>query len=43
MKSRGVLVKNVSAMHPLLANCLRITIGQAQENEMMIAALKASL
>ena len=43
MKSRGVLVKNVSAMHPLLSDCLRITIGQAHENDMMIAALKASL
>ena len=27
MKAHGVLVKNVSAMHPLLANCLRLTVG----------------
>jgi histidinol-phosphate aminotransferase len=43
MKSRGVLVKNVSRMHPLLANCLRLTVGTADENARMLAALQASL
>jgi histidinol-phosphate aminotransferase len=43
MKSRGVLVKNVSRMHPLLANCLRLTVGTAAENSQMLAALQASL
>jgi len=43
MKARGVLIKNVSAMHPLLANCLRITVSNAQENAMILSALKASL
>ena len=43
MKSRGVLVKNVSKMHPLLANCLRLTVGTAAENERMLAALQHSL
>ena len=43
MKARGVLVKNVSGMHPLLANCLRLTVGTAQENHAMLAALKESL
>jgi histidinol-phosphate aminotransferase len=43
MKSRGVLVKNVSKMHPLLANCLRLTVGTADENAQMLAAFKASL
>ena len=43
MKARGVLVKNVSALHPLLANCLRITVGTPEENTRMIDALKASL
>ena len=43
MKARGVLVKNVSRMHPLLANCLRLTVGTADENERMLAALQASL
>eukprot|EP01035_Chromulina_nebulosa_P055918 gene55918-76658_t len=39
MKRRGVLVKNVSALHPLLAQCLRITIGTPEENDLMLAAL----
>ena len=43
MKARGVLVKNVSALHPLLANCLRPTVGTPEENTLMIDALKASL
>jgi len=43
MRSRGVLVKNVSAMHPLLANCIRLTVGTPEENTQMIDALKASL
>jgi histidinol-phosphate aminotransferase len=43
MRSRGVLVKNVSKMHPLLADCLRLTVGTADENAQMLAALKESL
>ncbi len=43
MEQRGVLVKNVSALHPLLDNCLRITVGTPEENPLMMAALKASL
>lgn len=43
MKARGVLIKNVSKMHPLLANCLRLTVGAADENTRMLAALQASL
>jgi histidinol-phosphate aminotransferase len=38
-----VLIKNVSKMHPLLANCLRLTVGSAEENAQMIAALKLAL
>ena len=43
MKAHGVLIKNVSKMHPLLHNCIRITVGTAEENAKMLAALKASL
>lgn len=43
MLARGVLVKNVSKMHPLLTNCLRLTVGTADENSRMLAALEASL
>ena len=43
LRARGVLVKNVSKMHPLLANCLRLTVGTAVENRQLLAALKESL
>ena len=43
MKSHGVLIKHVAALHPLLANCLRLTVGTPDENDRMIAALRASL
>ncbi|HEX5684977.1 MAG TPA: histidinol-phosphate transaminase [Ideonella sp.] len=43
MKARGVLVKNVSGLHPLLANCLRITIGTPEENPQTLAALRGAL
>jgi histidinol-phosphate aminotransferase len=43
LKSHKVLIKNVSKMHPLLANCLRLTVGTPAENDQLLAALKASL
>ena len=43
MKTKGILVKNVSKMHPLLSNCLRLTVGTPEENQQMLAALKESL
>ncbi|MDO8419851.1 MAG: histidinol-phosphate transaminase [Rubrivivax sp.] len=43
MKARGVLVKHIAGLHPLLKNCLRLTIGTPEENALMIQALKESL
>jgi histidinol-phosphate aminotransferase len=43
LKARKVLIKNVSKMHPLLANCLRLTVGTAEENTLLLAALKETL
>lgn len=43
MKQRGVLVKHIAGLHPLLANCLRLTVGTPEENVLMIRALKESL
>jgi histidinol-phosphate aminotransferase len=43
MKARKVLVKNISKMHPLLAGCLRLTVGTADENTQMLAALQSTL
>lgn len=43
LKSRGILIKNVAAAHPLLDNCLRVTVGTPEENAAFLAALQASL
>ncbi len=43
MRERKVLVKNVSTMHPLLARCLRLTVGSADDNARMLDALQASI
>jgi histidinol-phosphate aminotransferase len=43
LKQHGVLVKNVSALHPLLADCLRLTIGTPAEVDRLIEALRQSL
>jgi histidinol-phosphate aminotransferase len=43
MKARGVLVKHIAGLHPLLKNCLRLTVGTPEENELMIQVLKESL
>lgn len=41
--SRKVLIKNVSKMHPLLANCLRVTVSTPEENAQFLEAFAASL
>ena len=43
MKQQGVLVKDFSGGHPLLENCLRLTIGTPDENRTMVAALREAL
>jgi histidinol-phosphate aminotransferase len=43
LRARGVLVKNISKMHPLLSNCLRLTVGTASENQQLLHALGHSL
>lgn len=43
LKQRGILVKNLSASHPQLANCLRTTVGTAEENDRFLAALEETL
>jgi histidinol-phosphate aminotransferase len=42
LRVAGILVKNVSKMHPLLANCLRLTVGTPDENARMLAAMRAA-
>ncbi|MGB2815944.1 MAG: histidinol-phosphate transaminase [Burkholderiaceae bacterium] len=41
LKERGILIKNVSHMDPLLDGCLRVTVGTAAENQAFIKALRA--
>ncbi len=41
LKERGILIKNVSRMHPRIEGCLRVTVGTAAENQTFIKALRA--
>jgi len=43
MKAQGVLVKDFSGGHPLLENCLRLTIGTPEENRILVAAIREAL
>lgn len=43
LRKRNILLKNVSKMHPLLSDCLRLTVGTADENTQLLAALEKSL
>jgi histidinol-phosphate aminotransferase len=43
LKARGILIKNLDAAHPMLAGCLRVTVGTPEQNERFLAALQASL
>ncbi len=43
LRQRGVLIKNVSGAHRLLAGCLRATVGTPGENVRLLAALQAAL
>jgi histidinol-phosphate aminotransferase len=38
LTSRRILVKNLHGWHRLLANCLRITVGTPEENDLLLAA-----
>jgi len=43
LKQRGVLIKNLHGSHPLLADCLRVTVGTPTENAQLLSALTAIL
>jgi histidinol-phosphate aminotransferase len=43
LKARRILIKNRAHAHPLLAGCLRVTVGTPTENDAFFAALTASL
>ena len=43
LKQRGVLIKNLNGGHPALADCLRVTVGTADENQKFVAALQDTI
>ena len=43
LKQRGVLIKNLNGGHPMLTDCLRVTVGTPAENQQFIAALQESI
>src|SRR5262249_2141307 len=43
LRARGILVRTFHGSHPLLANCLRPTVGTPDENARMLSALAAHL
>lgn len=43
LKSHKVLVKSLTRAHPLLRDCLRVTVSTPEENRLFLDALRASL
>jgi histidinol-phosphate aminotransferase len=43
LKQQGVLIKLLDGAHPLLRDCLRVTVGTPGENEQFIVALRRAI
>jgi histidinol-phosphate aminotransferase len=43
VRAQGVLVKDFSGGHPLLENCLRLTVGTPEENRILLAAMREAV
>lgn len=43
LRAGGVLIKSLHGSHPLLENCLRVTVGTPQENGRFASALEQAL
>jgi histidinol-phosphate aminotransferase len=43
LRRQGVLVRNFNGAHPMLADCLRITVGTPEENRILLTALREAL
>jgi histidinol-phosphate aminotransferase len=43
LRARGILIKTLHGTHPLLANCLRLTVGTPDENSKLLEALASIL
>ena len=42
LRQQGILIKHLDGAHPLLADCLRVTVGSPDENDALIDALRAT-
>lgn len=43
LKENKILIKNLHGSHPLLDNCLRLTIGTPEQNQLLIQVLQSFL
>lgn len=43
LKEQGILIKNLNDSHPLLQNCLRVTVGTGKENTVFTEALRQAI
>ena len=43
LQEDGILIKNFDGYHPLLENCLRLTVGTESENEKLMTSLERHL
>jgi len=43
LKQLGVLIKNLDGGHPMLKDCLRVTVGTPEENDIFIDALQETI
>ncbi len=41
LRAAGILVKRLDGTHPLLADCLRVTVGKPEENHAFLGALSS--
>ncbi|MEJ2308240.1 MAG: histidinol-phosphate transaminase [Gammaproteobacteria bacterium] len=43
LRQQGVLIKKLDGSHPMLADCLRVTVGTSEENSAMVTAFEQAL
>ncbi len=43
LRRQGVLVRSFHGAHPLMANCLRVTVGAPEENRILLNAMREAL
>lgn len=43
LKNKGILVKYVGKAHPLLSECLRVTVSTEEENQLFLTAIQQSI